>query len=122
VISVGLTASEARKAPEAKAKKSKSQIPDKCSAPHDSARNLVASFFHTTMAVNTPKKQSRVLAALGSNPPLFNVPQRSEPLHAFKRKGTPNYELPAESSAKKRAGPSQLGVGINPVENEGKQG
>jgi hypothetical protein len=74
------------------------------------------------MAGNTQKKPSRVLAALGSSALHFDSPQRSQtPLNALKRKGTPNYESPAESSAKKRASSSQLGVGINRAEAEGEQ-
>jgi hypothetical protein len=73
------------------------------------------------MAGNTQKQQSRVLAALGDSPPLFNAPQRFEtPVNVLKRKGTPNYESPAESSAKKRAGPRQFGVGNNQLEAQGK--
>ena len=68
------------------------------------------------------QRQSRVLAALGGKPLISKVPQSSEtPLNVLKRKGTPNIdESLAELSAKKRAGPSQLGVGHRPVQIEGK--
>jgi hypothetical protein len=72
------------------------------------------------MAENMQKKPSRVLAALEGSPPHFNAQQRSETtLNALKRKGTPNYESLAQSSAKKRASSSQHGVGVNRAEAEG---
>jgi len=74
------------------------------------------------MAGNMQKKPSRVLAALGGNAQHFDSPQRSQtPLNVLKRKGAPNHESPAESSAKKRASSSQLSAGINRVEADGKQ-
>jgi hypothetical protein len=72
------------------------------------------------MAGSVQKKPSRVLAALGDNALHFDSPQRSQtPLNSLKRKQTPNHESPAESSAKKRASSSQLGVDTNRAEAEG---
>jgi hypothetical protein len=72
-------------------------------------------------ARDVPKKHSRVLAALGENPGLVDVqvPQSSQIPNALKRKfqaTTPNYESPAESSTKKKAGSSQRGSPMNYAE------
>lgn len=72
------------------------------------------------MASDAPKKQSRVLAALSASTSMFDALHASQvPINPLKRKGSPALASPAESSARKRAGPSQLGMRDISLEAEG---